>query len=62
MPGIIISLIFTEQLRLIFRATPSEQELACPTEMLENATNRLCVQIGATNCPRSTRGELFAVQ
>jgi hypothetical protein len=37
MPGIIISVIFKEQLRLIFRATPWQKELACPTEVLERA-------------------------
>ena len=45
MPGIIICLIFREQLGLIFRATPSQKELACPTEVLEDAPNRFFVQI-----------------
>jgi hypothetical protein len=62
MPGIIISLIFQQQLRLIFRATPSEEELTCPAEVFEYAANRFCFQIGATNFPRSTWGHLFALQ
>ena len=61
MPGIIICLIFKEQLRLVFRATPSYKELACPTEVLEDAANRLGIQIGATNFPRSTWDDLFTV-
>ena len=62
MPGIIISLIFKKQLRLIFRATPSEEKLACSAEVFEYAVNRLCFQIGPTNFPRSTGSHLFAVQ
>ena len=45
MPGIIICLIFKEQLGLIFRATPSENELACPTEVRENAANWFGIEI-----------------
>jgi hypothetical protein len=61
MPGIIICLIFKEQLGLVLRATPSYKELACPTEVREDAANRLCIQIGATNFPRSTWDDLFTV-
>jgi hypothetical protein len=40
-PGIIIWLILKEQLRLVFRATPSQNELACAAELVEDAANRL---------------------
>ena len=45
MPGIIILLIFNEQLRLVFHATPLQNELACFAEMIENASNRLGIEI-----------------
>ncbi len=45
MPGIIILLIFNEQLRLASRATPLQNELARSAEMIENAANRLRIEI-----------------
>ena len=45
MPGIIILLIFNEQLRLVSRATPVQKELPRSAEMIENAANWLRIQI-----------------
>ncbi len=62
MPVIIILLILNEQLRLIFRTSPSQYELACPAELLDDAPYRFCVQVRATNFPWSTWGRLFPLQ
>ena len=62
MPVIIILLILNEQLRLIFHTSPSQYELACPAELLDDAPYRFCVQIRATNFPWSTWGRLFPLQ
>src|ERR1700688_3891670 len=62
MPVIIIYLILNEQLRLIFHTSPSQNELACPAELLDDAPYRFCVQIRAANSPWSTWGRLFPLQ
>ena len=62
MPVIIICLILNEQLRLIFHTSPSQNELACSAELLDDAPHRFCAQIRATNFPWSTRGRLFPLQ
>src|ERR1700687_2772699 len=62
MPVIIIWLILNEQLRLIFHTYPSQNKLACPAELLDDAPHRFCVQIRAANFPWSTGGRLFPRQ
>ena len=59
---IIILLIFQEQLRLSFRATPWQKKLAGPTEVIQDTANRLRFESGATNLPRSTRSDLLSVE
>src|SRR5271157_6209964 len=44
MPGIIISFVFSEQNRLVFCTTPSENQLTSPKEPVDNAPNRLGIQ------------------
>ena len=60
MPGIIISLIFSEQGKLILRATPLQNELAGALEAVNNLANGFGVQITAANFPRCPRRYLFA--
>ena len=43
MPAIIILLILKEQLRLVFGATPLQNQLTCPPKPLQNAANRFCI-------------------
>ena len=62
MPGIIISLIFREQGKLVLRATPLQDQLAGVVEALNNAANGFGIQITAANFPRRTRNYLFALQ
>ena len=62
MPVIIIWLILKEQLRLIFRTSPAQNELARSAELLDDAPHRFCVQIGATNFPWSPWSRLFPPQ
>ena len=45
MPGITISFLFSEQRSLIFRTVPLEFQLACPKKSLNDAPNRLGIQI-----------------
>src|SRR6516162_10608471 len=61
-PGIIISLIFSEQRRLVFRAPPLQNQLAGAVEVLNNAANGFSIQITAADLPRCTRSYLFALQ
>src|ERR1035437_7100268 len=49
MPVIIIWLILKEQLRLIFRTSPSQNELARSPELLDDAPYGFCIQIRTTN-------------
>jgi hypothetical protein len=60
MPGIIISLIFNEQDKLIFRATPLQNELASALEAVNDLANGFGIQIAAANFPWCTRSYLFA--
>ena len=62
MPAIIICLILNEQLGLILHTTPFQDELACPAELLDRAPNRLCIQVGPTDLPRSAWRGLFPLQ
>ena len=61
MPGIIISFVFSEQNRLVFCTTPSENQLTSPKEPVDNAPNRLGIQVGAANLPGSTGSSLFVL-
>ena len=58
MPGIIISLIFSEQGKLVLRATAL---LASALEVANNLANGFGIQITAANFPRCTRSYLFAL-
>ena len=62
MPGIIISFIFSKQLRMVLQTTPLQDEFACTEELLNNAPNWLGIEIGAENRPWSARNCLFASQ
>ena len=52
MPGIIISLIFREQGKLVRRATPLQDQLAGAVEAIDNLANGFGIQITAANFPR----------
>ena len=62
MPGIIISSIFSEQGRLVFRATPLQNQLASAEKPVDNSPNGLGIQISAPNFPGCTGSCLFALQ
>ena len=62
MPGIIISFIFSEQLRLIFQTTPLKNQLAGAEEPADDTPNWLGIQIRTANLPGSPRGCLFPLQ
>src|SRR5712692_8241400 len=49
-------------MRLAVRAVPLKFELACPMKPLDDAPNRLCVQIRATNRPWRAGSDLFLLQ
>ena len=60
MPGIVISLIFSEQGKLVLRATPLQNELASGLEVANNPANGFGIQIRAANFPRCPGSYLFA--
>ena len=62
MPGIIISLIFREQGKLVLRATPLQNQLASAPEAANNLANGFGIQLTAANFPRCPRRYLFAPQ
>ena len=62
MPGIIISFIFIEESRLTFCAVPLENQLAGPTEPLDNTADWLFIEISTMDGPRGARSGLFALQ
>ena len=62
MPGIIISLIFSEQGKLVLRATPLQNQLASAPEAANNLANGFGIQLTAANFPRCPRRYLFAPQ
>ena len=49
-------------MRLAVRAVPLKFELACPMKPLDDAPNRLCVQIRATNRPWRAGSDLLLLQ
>src|SRR6516165_8653744 len=55
MPGIIISLIFSEQGKLILRATPLQNELAGALEAVDDLSNGFGVQLTAASLLRCAR-------
>ncbi len=61
MPGIIISCIFNEQGKLIFRTAPLQNELPSAVEVVNNPANRFGIQISAANFPGCTKSYLFAL-
>jgi hypothetical protein len=52
MPGIIISLIFRKQGKLVRRATPLQDQLAGAVKAIDNLANGFRIQITAENFPR----------
>ena len=58
MPGIIISLIFSEQGKLVFCATPLQNEFASAVETINNPANVFGIQITAAKFPK-VREELL---
>ena len=61
MPGIIISCIFNEQGKLIFRAAPLQNEFPSAVEVVNNPANGFGIQISAANFPGCTKSYLFAL-
>ena len=61
MPGIIISLIFSEQGKLVFRTTPLQSQFASTVEAANNPADGFGIQITAANFARCTRSYLFAL-
>ena len=61
MPGIIISLIFSEQGKLVFCATPLQNEFPSAVEAVNNPANGFGIQITPANFPRCTGSYLFAL-
>jgi hypothetical protein len=61
MPGIIISLIFSEQGKLVLRAAPLQNQFASAVEAVNNPANGFGIQISAANFPGCTRSYLFAL-
>ena len=62
MPGIIILLIFNEQLRLVFGATPLQDELARSAKMIEDTVYGFPSEVCSKNLPRSARSDLLPIQ
>src|SRR5262249_729409 len=62
MPGIIISAIFREQGKLMFRATPVQNEFAGVEEPVNNPADGFRLQISPATFPRCTRASFFALQ
>src|ERR1700680_452913 len=62
MPAIIILLILKEQLRLVFGATPSQNQLTCPPKTLQNAANRAPWEIRRSDLDGEPWSSLFAIQ
>jgi hypothetical protein len=62
MPGIIISFILSEQVALIFRTSPSQYQLACESQVIDDAAHWFSVQISSTNLPWSTWSGLLALK
>ena len=62
MPGIIISFIFNEELRLVPRALPLQYQFAGPKEPLNDGTNRRGIQVRTSNLPRRPRSHLLSFQ
>ena len=60
-PGIIISRIFNEKGKLIFRAIPLQNQFTSAVEAIDDPANGRGVQITAANFPRCARGYLFAL-
>ena len=59
-PGIIFSCIFGEQGKLVFRATPWQNQFAGAVEVINDPADGCGVQITAVNFPRCPRSYLFA--
>jgi hypothetical protein len=61
MPGIINPRIFSEQAKLVFRATPLQSQFASAVEAVNDPANGCGVQITAADFPRCTRSYLFVL-
>ena len=62
MPGIIISFIFSKQGYLILRTSPSQNQLACEPQAVDDAAHWFCIQVSAADLPRGAWSYLFAFQ
>jgi hypothetical protein len=62
MPVIVICLILKKQLGLIFHYDPSQNKLAGPVELLDDAPYRFCAQVRAADLPGCAWGGLFPLQ
>jgi transposase len=62
MPGIIISFIFSEHGRLVFCTSPSQNQLTCVPQPVDDATHWFSIQVDTANLPRSAWSYLFAFQ
>src|SRR5208283_5692589 len=60
-PGIIISCIFNEQGKLIFRVITLQNQFTNAVEAIDDPENGRGVQITAANFPRCARSYLFAL-
>lgn len=61
MPAIIISFVFSKQVRLILGTTPLKDELACLTEVIQDVPNWIGVQIRPLDFPWGARSKLLAL-
>ena len=62
MPGVIIPLVFSEQMALISRTSPCKNKLSGALKPFEDVSQRLFAQIRATNLPRSARSDLSSLE
>ena len=62
MPGIIISFIFSEHSRLVFCTSPTQNQLTCVSQPVDDATHWFSIQVDTANLPRSAWSYLFAFQ
>ena len=61
MPGIINPRIFSEQGKLVVRATPLQTQFASAVEAINDPVNGFRVQITAADFPRRTNSYLFTL-
>ena len=62
MPGIIISFVFSKQVRLVLRVMPLQNQLAGLSEALDDGADGLGLEISTSNLPRCSRHGLLAFE